>query len=125
MGLVGIGGKMQIGEQKLALPQHLAFIGLRFLDLDDHVGSGKNLGSSGEDHGTRRFVILIRKACANTCACLDQHLMAMGHGLHRGIGCDADTKLLRFNLFRTSDFHSVSLPVILCIHFAPKRAQGG
>ena len=59
---------MEIGEEDLSIAQHLAFGGLRFLDLYDHVGGGKDLGRGSDDPGTRRDVIGVRKAGTRACA---------------------------------------------------------
>ncbi len=43
LGLLGIGGEMEIGVEDLAGAQHLALVGLGLLDLHDHVGPFENL----------------------------------------------------------------------------------
>ena len=45
---------MQIGEEQLALAQHLAFLGLRLLHLHDHLGLGEDLLGAGGDAWRRR-----------------------------------------------------------------------
>jgi hypothetical protein len=42
-----IGREMQIGIENLALAQHRALAGLRFLDLDDHFGGQRSPRRSG------------------------------------------------------------------------------
>ena len=105
--LVRIGRKMQIGEQDLPVAQTLAFNGLRFLDLDDHVRRRKNLFRRGDDLCADSQVIGVGKSGTGAGIGLDHHRMAVGHRLARGIGGDADAVFLRLDLFRATDLHGV------------------
>ena len=49
LGLRGVGRKVQIGEEDLALAKLAPFRRLRLLHLDDHVGGRKNLGWRVDD----------------------------------------------------------------------------
>jgi len=109
-GLVGVRREVQVGKEDLALAQHLALDRLRFLDLDDHVGGGKDLGRGGKDGRAGRGVIGVGKAGAKAGAGLDHHVMAVVHRFARRIRGHADAKLLRLDLFRASDLHLGFLP---------------
>ena len=62
LGLIGIGAEVKVGEQRLALAQHLVFLRLRLLDLDDHLGGLEDLGRGCGDRGARRLVIGVRQS---------------------------------------------------------------
>ena len=59
LGLLGVGGEVQVGEERLALAQHGAFGGLRLLHLDDQVGGGEHLGGRGQHLGAGALVVLV------------------------------------------------------------------
>ena len=70
---------MEIGEQDLALAQHGAFDGLRFLDLDHHLALLENFGRSGRDHCAGRDIFAVFRADAEACTSLDQDIMPVGN----------------------------------------------
>ena len=105
MGLIGIGGQMQIGEQKLPFAQHFALSGLRLFDFDDHFTLGKNLSSGFHHFSASLNIGGIRKTRAKTCAGFYVDYMAtrdkiLGEG--RG---QSDPEFLWFNFFWTTDVH--------------------
>ena len=102
---------MQIGEQNLPLAQHLALDGLGLLDLDDHVGGGKDLFGRADDLRARSRVSRVFKPRTYACARLYQDGVAVRHGLLCGVGCDPDAEFLWFDLCWTSDFH-LPFPVL-------------
>ena len=53
LGLVGIGGEMEIGEEQMARLQQGDLARLRLLHLHDHVGLGEDLGGIGGDASRR------------------------------------------------------------------------
>ena len=93
-----------------------AFHRLRFLDLHHHLGRGKDLFRRGQDRGPRRRVVGVAEPRADARAGFDEHLMAMGHRLARGIGRHAHAEFLRLDLFRATDFHCFlpAGPAVLC-----------
>ena len=105
MRLRRIRGQVQVREQQLPFAQHLAFADLRFLDLHDHVGGGKHLRSRIGNLRADRGIICVGKTSIGSCAGFNEHFMAMGHGLPRGVWGHPDPKFLRFDFFGTSDLH--------------------
>ena len=63
-GLIGVGGEVQIGKQKLPFAQHLALDRLGFLHLHDHVGTGKDFLGGVDDLGAGGLIGGIVKAGA-------------------------------------------------------------
>ena len=53
---------MQVGVEQLARAQHLAFARLRLLDLDDHVGAGKDFFRRVDDGRAGLLVHLVGQA---------------------------------------------------------------
>ena len=121
MGLLWVWGQMQIGEQNLPLAQARALYGLGFFYLHNHIGLCKHLFGRGDNLRACRDIIGIGKARAIARARFYHHSMAVLHRLARGIWGHANAKLLGFNLFGASDFHSI-LPVCICI-FRGRIAQ--
>ena len=65
LGLVRIGRQMQVGEQRLALAQHLALGRLRLLHLHDQVGVGEDLRGVGSDRRADLAIVVVGKCrCA-------------------------------------------------------------
>ncbi len=121
--LVRVGGKVQVGEQDLALAQALALDGLRFLHLHDHLGGGEDLFGRGQDPRAGGDVIGVGEARAQPGPGFDQHLMAVGHRLARGMGRHADPELLRLDLLRTADLHGGILPDLIWWKIAARHVQ--
>jgi CheY-like chemotaxis protein len=68
---------VQVGVEDLPLAQHRALAGLRFLDLDDHLGRGEDLGGGRGNHRSGLLVDLVGGADAASGTGFDRHLMAM------------------------------------------------
>ena len=49
LGLVAVGGEVEVGEQDLVVAQRPAFLRLRLLHLHDHLGGGEDLLRRGHD----------------------------------------------------------------------------
>ena len=111
-GLLGVGGKVQVSEQHLTFAQHLAFDGLRFLDLYDQIGGVKYLcgGVRDDRANVRVFFVCEPRAIASTG--FHDHLVTVLDGFRCGVGCQADAIFLRFDFFWAPDFHGV-LPFVL------------
>jgi len=62
---------VQVGVEDLARTQHCTFFRLRFLDLDDHVGAGKDACRISGHLGACRDVLIIGQADRRTGAALD------------------------------------------------------
>jgi hypothetical protein len=105
-GLVGVGGEVEVGEEHLPLAQALAFDGLRFLDLHDHLGFGKDLLGGVENQAANGAVMVIGEASTHARPGFDQDLMAIDDGLASGVGRDTDAEFLRLYLFRATDLHA-------------------
>ena len=118
LGLLRIGREVEVGKKRLPLAQHLALHRLRFLDLDDHVGSVKDLLGGVEDLGADRGIVGIGKAGACTGIGLHIDLVAVIDGLLRGGRGHADAEFLRLDLLGAPDFHSI-LPKFSCADYAP------
>ena len=99
---------MQVGEQDLALAQHLALACLGFLDLDDHVGCVEHLFGGADDLGARNDVVFIGKARSSPRLCFHRDLMSVGNRLGGGIWCQTDAKFLWFDFFGAPDVHFMS-----------------
>jgi hypothetical protein len=67
---------VQVGEEHLAGTQHGPLRRLRLLDLDDHVGRGKDRRRVRSDAGSGGAVVGIGGADAGTGTGFDQHLVA-------------------------------------------------
>jgi hypothetical protein len=103
--LLRVGREVQVGEEDLALAQHLPFGGLRLLDLHDHLGGREHLGRRRHDARAGREVGRIVGADADTGTRLDQHLVTL-----RGVLADrhrrqADTVFLDLDLLRYTHAH--------------------
>ena len=96
---------MEIGEEQLAAAQHAAFLGLRLLDLDDHVGLGEDLGSAGDDARPGGAIGLVVEADAEPGAALDQHLVAVMDQLMHARRHQPDPVLVRLDLPGNADQH--------------------
>jgi len=93
--LIWVRREVEVGEQQLAFAQHFAFARLRFLDLNDHVGGGKNLFGGVQNGGTGGDVIGILKARALACAGLYDHRVPVFDGFFGGVGGQANAEFLR------------------------------
>jgi hypothetical protein len=96
---------VQIGKENLAFAQALAFHGLRFLDLHDHVGLGKDFLGRRKDLGTGGDIVGIGKASTRAGQGFDHNRMAVVHGFADGIRGHPHAEFLRLDLFRATDLH--------------------
>jgi len=96
---------MEIGEQHLLLPQHLAFGGLRLLHLDDHLGLGEDLGGVLGDRRAGRFVDRVGDADAGSGAGLNENLVPMGDGLADAGRDHADAVFVDLDFLGHADLH--------------------
>ena len=105
LGLLGIGRQMQIGEEELALAQHLAFDGLRLLHLHDHIGLGEDIGRRLGDGSTRALIGMVVEADARPGMGLDHDLMAIVDQLPHARRHQADAILVSLDLLWHADQH--------------------
>ena len=103
--LLGVGRQVQIGEEDLRRAQHPPLRRLRLLDLDDHVGGGKDLGRGGDDARAGGRVGGIGGADARTRAGLHQHLVAGRGVLAHGRRRQADAVFLDLDFLGDADTH--------------------
>ncbi len=96
---------MEIGEEDLVFAQRADFRGLRFLDLDDQLGCGKDVRRPNQDLGARVLIGRIVEADAGTGAALDHHLVTVMDQLAHAPGNQTDTVFVAFHLFRNADQH--------------------
>ena len=76
LGLLRIGGQMQIREEDLVLAQHFTFLRLGFLHLDDHFRLFKNLLGIGRYFCAGLLVIAVGKIDRFSCPGFDQYLVS-------------------------------------------------
>ena len=93
---------------------------MRLLDLHDHIGPRKYFFGGVKNGGAGGHIIGIGKSRANARSGLNDNLMAMCHGLMRGVGGHAHAKFLWFDLFWATDFHD---EVLLWTKSARKAVQ--
>ncbi len=106
--LLGIRREMQIGEQDLALAQHLALAGLRLFDLDDHVGASEDFGRRGDDRRARLAIRVVVHADALAGVVFDDDSVAVRHQLAHAARHEADAVFEDLDLFRDADSHGMS-----------------
>jgi hypothetical protein len=82
---------------------------LRLLDLHDHIGGGKNLGSAVGDHGSRLAVGLIRRSDSCARVRLDDDAVTCSHIFANRAWCQANAILLGLNLLWHTDAHRWAL----------------
>ncbi len=109
LGLRGVGGEVQVGEQHLVFAQHRAFVELRLLDLDDHLRGGKYLLRGADDRRPGRFVVCVRHADTDAGIGFHDDLVAVVYQLAHPRRRHADAELERLDLFGYPYLHS-SLP---------------
>ena len=112
-GLLRIGSQMQVGVKNLAGTQHGAFLRLRLLDLDDHVGCCKHGCRIGCQFGTSGYILLITQTDRRTRASLYQYFVtAQGQFANAGRR-QADTILVILDFLWHTDFHLKPHPLLL------------
>ena len=107
-GLVGIGGKVQVGIKRLTSAQALALDGLGFLDLHHDVGAGEqrlDVGQAGPGGG----IGLVRGTDAFAGSGLDQDLMAVGHQFRHAFRGQADAIFVVLDFLGAADDHRILL----------------
>ena len=103
LGLLGVGGQVQVGEQDLPLAQAFALLGLGFLDLDDHLGALEDLGGIVGDLGTGAAVFVLVGADTGARALFDDHVMAVGDHFVHTVGGQADPVFVDFDFLGNPD----------------------
>ena len=106
--LLGIGRKVEIGEQQLTLAQHLALGRLRFLDLHNHVRRCEHLFRAVEDLCASVGVRGVVEAGTDPGTLLNKNGVPVRDGFLSRAGCHANTEFLRFDFSRASNLHGVS-----------------
>ena len=66
---------MEIGEEELLRSQQVVLGGDRFLDLDDHLRAGEDLGRGVDQLGAGRCVLGVGEAAAEPGVPLDEDLV--------------------------------------------------
>eukprot|EP01137_Pigoraptor_chileana_P005243 Opistho-2@48068 len=102
-GLLGVGREMQIGVEDLALAQQGAFLRLRLLDLDDHVGLGEDAGRIGHELRAGGEILLVAESDGGAGAALHQHPVAARAELAHTGRRQADTVLMVLDLPGAAD----------------------
>jgi hypothetical protein len=97
--------QVQVGVENLARSQHGAFLRLRLLDLDDHLGPGKYLGRVGGQSGASALVQRIIQADGSASAALHQNTVAVGAQLSHTGWRQADAVLVVLDFLGESDAH--------------------
>ena len=115
LGLFRIGSEVEIGVEDLVVAQLHPFVGLRLLDLDDHVRLGEHLFGGLGDRGAGRAVGVVVGADAGAGAGLDQHLMAVRDIFADRTRRQPDAVLVVLDFLRAADAHghSSSIPAIV------------
>ena len=108
--LLGVGGKMEIGVEDLALVELRPFLRLRLLDLHDHVGRGEDFRGGRRDLRAGGDIGLVLDADPGARAGLDQHGVAVRDVFGRGAGGDAHPRFAALDLFRNAYQHGSVLP---------------
>ena len=105
IGLLKIGGQVQIGVKDQAFPEEGIFAFQRFLDLDHHIHQVPDIRGVVDQGSARVHIFIVRESGAKACAFLDIHMMSCGN-----IGADvvrgqADPVFIVLDLFDTADLH--------------------
>ena len=108
-GLLGIGREVQVGVENLARAQHGAFLGLRLLDLDDHVAGGKHGCRIRGQFSAGSKVFFIGEANGRARVVLHQNLVSAQREFAHAGRRQADTVLMVLDFLRHSDFHGQPL----------------
>ncbi len=68
---------MQIGEQHLAFLEHGPFLGLRLLDLDDHLSAVEDLRGGADDLRPGGLIVGVLRADPDTRVGFDDDIVAV------------------------------------------------
>ena len=108
LGLLGVGGEVQVGKQDLAFAQQLILGGKRLFDLDDHIGDIVNLPGRFQQLCTDGGILFIGKAAAEAGAFLHKNRMTCTDKSVGAGGGQGNAALLSFDLFGTTNTHTFS-----------------
>jgi hypothetical protein len=106
---------VEIGEEDLASVELRPFLRLRLLDLDHHVGPGKDLRGVLGNRRSGRNIGGIIGIDAGAGSGLDQHLMAVADILADRTRRQPDPGLAAFDFLGNTDQHGI-LPLEACAH---------
>ena len=104
-----VGRQMQVGEEDLALAQHRALVRLRLLDLDDHVGCGKDLFGVRRDRRADLPVVVVGAPMPLPAPVSTHHLVAAATNSRTDDWCQADTVLVVLDFLGYADVHFMLL----------------
>ena len=124
VGLLGVGCKVQVGEQKLVFAQHRTLNRLGFFDLYDHVGCRKDFFCGVSHACASGHIVGICKACACAGTGLDHDFVPMTDGFHGRSGRHADAEFLGFDLCWAADEHCDVLPKRIIESRCPHNRRG-
>ena len=99
---------MKVGKQKLPFAELLVFDFLRFLDLYDHFGFGKDFGRGIDDFCAGGDVIIVAATDTGTSIGFDDDVMPVGRGFTHGTRGQADAIFMVFDFFRNANQHCFS-----------------
>ncbi len=105
--LLGIGRKVQVGEEDLARLEHLALESLGLLDLDDHLRVAKNLRGGRDDGSAGVAIRVVVHADALPGGRLDDHLVAVSAQFPHAGRRQADAMLEDLRLLGNADAHAI------------------
>src|ERR1700730_7953706 len=98
---------MQVGEQYLSPPKHLALRALGLLDLDDHLRLAKHLGRGRDDAGACIAIRFVVHADALAGGSFDNQLMPVRVQFARAARSETDPMLENFGLSGNADAHGI------------------
>ena len=105
VGLVGVGGEVQVGEQRVVGSQAGALRRLRFLDLHDQFGDLEELLGSGHHEGPAVLVLVVVEPGARARARFDIDLVTAVSDLAHAVGGEPDAALLTLDLLGHPNAH--------------------
>ena len=105
-----VGGKVKVGEHRLAGADQLQLRGLRLLHLHDHVGPANHLLRRVDEFRPTRRIGLIGEARAGPCRPLHEHAMAGTHQLLHAHREHRHPILVLLRFLRDADDHAVRPP---------------
>ena len=105
LGLLGIGGQVQIGVKDLVGLEHGALASLRLFDLNDHFSSVEDFGCVIGDLGAGAAIVVVGRADSTAGIGLDQHGMAMGRQFGDAFGRQTDAIFVILDFFGDTNAH--------------------
>ena len=96
---------MEVGEEELIGAQEIVLGGNRFLDLDDHLRAGENLGVRIDEFGPGCLVLCVGETAAGAGAPLHYDLMTVRFEFRDARRRGRDPILPVFDLFRHAYDH--------------------